>query len=158
MKKRFGDHPALILILLVGIVVSTFYSSQEADTRSSLRELDARIELEFDSAKSSVAYHLREDVSSASLSEAISQLRMASLYGYYLDGRFGGDPQWLLLAEPLREIGDPAVLAHLSRDDREAIAQFLDEHGYRNDPPITETDLVPLIGPLEGAVSKYQSE
>ena len=93
MKKRFGDHPALILILLVGIVVSTFYSSQEADTRSSLRELDARIELEFDSAKSSVAYHLREDVSSASLSEAISRFRMASLYGYYLDGRFGGDPQ-----------------------------------------------------------------
>ena len=158
MKKIFGERPFLKLIMLVGVFALLFSNLQAQNTISALNELDSRIELEFSFSKSSVAHYLKEHEYSAPLSESITQFRMATMYGYYLDGRSGGDPQWLILAEQLREVNNPDIFKYLSNDDHEVIAQFLEEHEYKNDPEITEEDIAPLVERLKGAVNKYISE
>jgi hypothetical protein len=158
MKKILGEHPVLKLIIFVCLSVSLFYNYQARDTNSALSHLDYQIQREFGASKAEVAYYLMEHEYSASLSESITQFRMSSLYGYYLDGHAGGDPQWLTLAEQLRQVNDPDIFKYLSNDDREAIAQFLEEHEYKNDPQITEEDIAPLVQRLKAAVDKYTSE
>lgn len=155
MKKVFGERTVLKLIILIGIFALLFSNLQAQNTNSALNELDSRIELEFGFSKSSVAHYLREHEYSAPLSESITQFRMASMYGYYLDGRSGGDPQWLIIAEPLREVSNPDIFKYLSNDDCDAIAQFLEEHEYKNDPQITEEDIAPLVERLKEAVNQY---
>lgn len=144
-----------VFIIVCGAV---FFSSQHTkDTKAALYELDTRIEVEFAFAKSGVANYLLEQDYSAHLSEAITKFRMAALYGYYLDGQAGGDPQWLILAEQLREVNNPDIYKYLSDNDREAIASFLEQHEYQNDPEITEADIAPLIERLQKAVNEYMN-
>lgn len=155
MKNLFGKAPALKLIVLIGIFAFLFSNLQTQNTKSALHNLDTRIQQEFHVSKAEVTDYLMEHEYSAPLSESITQFRMASLYGYYLDGHTGGDPQWLILAEQLRAVNDPDIFKYLSMDDHEAIAQFLEEHEYKNDPPITEKDIAPLIERMQKAYNKY---
>ena len=155
MKKIFGEHIGLKLIVLICIFASLFSNLQARNINSGLSHLDYQILREFGTSKTDIAYYLMEHEYSVTLSESITQFRMASLYGYYLDGYAGGDPQWLILAAQLREINNPDIFKYLSNDDCEVIAQFLEEHEYKNDPQITEEDIAPLIDRLKEAVNKY---
>lgn len=135
-----------------------FLNQQAKNTSAGLSALDNRIEMEFSFSKSKLADYLMEYEYSAPLSEAITQFRMASLYGYYLDGKTGGDPQWLILAEQLREANNPDVFKYLSNDDITEIAQFLEQHEYQNTPQISEEDIAPLIQSIQAALNRYLSE
>ncbi len=75
-----------------------------------------------------------------------------------MDGKTGGDPQWLILAEQLREANNPDVFKYLSNDDITEIAQFLEQHEYQNTPQISEEDIAPLIQSIQAALNRYLSE
>ena len=152
--KLFSDVMRIAMLIIVCIAVF-FASRSTKNTETSLNRLDTRIEMEFSFAKSGVADCLLEPNYSTRLSESIEKFRMAAMYGYYLDGQFGGDPQWLILAEQLREVNDPEIYKYLSSNDREAIAVFLEQHKYQNDPEITQSDIAPLIERLKNAVDEY---
>ncbi|MGI5963066.1 MAG: helix-turn-helix domain-containing protein [Lawsonibacter sp.] len=117
-NKKIKKISHLIRIAIAVIVFFFWFLNiqQSSNTAVGLDALDTRIELEFSFSKSGIAQYLTEYEYSASLSDSITKFRMASLYGYYLDGQVGGDPQWLILAEQLREISNPDVFKYLSHE------------------------------------------
>ena len=141
---------ACLLVLLAGF--------RARRTAAQLAALDTRVRQEFTFARLAAADALSEHTCSPALSQAVTKLQMTALYGYDTDGRGGGDPQWLILAEALQEVSNPDIFRCLSDADCGAIAQFFSTHDYRNSPPIAAEDLAPLLEPLQTAVNLYLSE
>ena len=91
------------------------------------------------------------------LARELEQLQTAALYGYCFDGFSGGDAQWCPLSQALGELNDPAIFALLTEEDCGTIADFLENHSYRNDPELTESDVAPILDRVEAVLAEYHS-
>lgn len=145
------------ILLLVLVCLNSWQSRQSARLRESMGQMDLRMEREFEGARVLLSGEFREAAYTPLLARELEQLQTAALYGYCFDGFSGGDAQWCPLSQALGELNDPAIFALLTEEDCGTIADFLENHSYRNDPELTESDVAPILDRVEAVLAEYHS-
>ena len=143
-RRTVSASTVTAILLLVLVCLNSWQSRQSARLRESMGQMDLRMEREFEGAR-------------VLLSGELEQLQTAALYGYCFDGFSGGDAQWCPLSQALGELNDPAIFALLTEEDCGTIADFLENHSYRNDPELTESDVAPILDRVEAVLAEYHS-
>ena len=143
-RRTVSASTVTAILLLVLVCLNSWQSRQSARLRESMGQMDLRMEREFEGAR-------------VLLARELEQLQTAALYGYCFDGFSGGDAQWCPLSQALGELNDPAIFALLTEEDCGTIADFLENHSYRNDPELTESDVAPILDRVEAVLAEYHS-
>ena len=155
-RKKYSN--IILSILFIFLLVSLIWQNYTlSKLNSALNSLDSRIESEFDGTKSMLSYAFRSQEYSILLSRNIESFKELSLYGYYLDGYYGGDDKWCDLSQAIGELNNKEIFQYLSKEDCEMIADFLDEHEYINSPQITEEEIKPILERIEAILQEYSS-
>lgn len=155
MKLRKYANIILSILLIALLGISIWQNSHTSRLSQSLDQLDSRISTEFDGAKHMLSFALRDYEYSPLLTQSIEGFKVASLYGYYLDGFSGGDAQWCILSQAIGELNNEEIFQYLSKEDCDMIADFLDEHEYKNSPEIAEEEIAPILERIESILQEY---
>ena len=144
------------IALIIGAIFFSFFQTRR-NTRlnQSLEQLDARIAMEFNGAKSMLSHEFAQQEYTPLLARKLEKFEMVCLYGYYLDGFSGGDAQWCLFSQALGEVNNEEIFRLLSPEDCRMIADFLAQHDYHNCPQITREDISPILERIESILQEY---
>lgn len=156
-RRTVSASMVTAILLLVLVCLNSWQSRQPARLRESMGQMDIRMEREFEGARVLLSGEFREAAYTPLLARELEQLQTAALYGYYFDGFSGGDAQWCPLSQALGELNDPAIFALLTEEDCGTIADFLENHSYRNDPELTESDVAPILDRVEAVLAEYHA-